>query len=150
MCVVGAPAVGAEGKRPAAADPDDQRSAKHQRTGARPVQLNELNEMEKSEIEMLRQLLKNYFKIVRERITDSVPKAIMLKLVNSLSEALHDHLIKSIDTEDDEVLANLTRESEEVSRNRNEVQERVKALERAEQVMQEVVQRLGLPVHQPP
>ena len=40
-----------------------------------------LNEREKLETEVLRQLLEYYFKIVRESITDSVPKAIMLKLV---------------------------------------------------------------------
>jgi hypothetical protein len=41
----------------------------HTHTGARPVQLNE---REKLETEVLRQLLEYYFKIVRESITDSV------------------------------------------------------------------------------
>ena len=102
---------------------------------SRPVHLND---REKLETEVLRQLLEYYFKIVRESITDSVPKAIMLKLVNALQNHLYQHLMESIDTDDDEVLAELTRESEEVSRKRKEVQERVKALKRAIQVMQEL------------
>ena len=58
--------------------------------------------------------------------------------VNSLQDQLYQHLMESIDTDDDDVLAELTRESEEVSRKRKEVQERVKALKRAIQVMQEL------------
>ena len=126
------PAVGAEGKRPAAADPDDPRSDKRQRT-------NQLNDWEKGQSHTLRQNIEKYFKIVRESISHSVPKAIMLKLVTSLSvEGLRHHLEESIDTDDDQVLADLTRESEEVSRKRKEVQERVKALRRADQAIQEV------------
>jgi vacuolar protein sorting-associated protein 1 len=136
------PAVGAEGKRPAAADPEDPRSDKRQRTRAGPVQLNELNEREKSQNKKLRMHIEKYFKIVRENITNSVPKAIMLKLVTSLSvEGLRHHLEESIDTDDDQVLADLMRESEEVSRKRKEVQERVKALKRAHQAIQEVGRR---------
>jgi hypothetical protein len=136
------PAVGAEGKRPAAADPEDPRSDKRQRTRAGPVQLNELNEREKYNNKMLRLHIEKYFKIVRENITHSVPKAIMLKLVTSLSvEGLRHHLEESIDTDDDQVLADLTRESEEVSRKRKEVQERVKALKRADQAIHEVGRR---------
>jgi len=104
-------------------------------TASRPIQLND---REKLETEVLRQLLEYYFKIVRESITDSVPKAIMLKLVNALQNNLYQHLMESIDTDDDEMLSELTRESEEVSRKRKEVQERVKALKRAIQVMQEL------------
>lgn len=58
--------------------------------------------------------------------------------MNSLQDQLYQHLMESIDTDDDDVLAELTRESEEVSRKRKEVQERVKALKRAIQVMQEL------------
>ena len=47
-----------------------------------------LNEREKLETEVLRQLLEYYFKIVRESITDSVPKAIMLKLVRVAAPVL--------------------------------------------------------------
>ena len=47
-----------------------------------------LNEREKLETEVLRQLLEYYFKIVRESITDSVPKAIMLKLVRAAAPVL--------------------------------------------------------------
>ena len=58
--------------------------------------------------------------------------------VNSLQDQLYQHLMESIDRDGDDVLAELTRESEEVSRKRKEVQERVKALKRAIQVMQEL------------
>ena len=39
-------------------------------------------------VKVLRQLLEYYFKIVRESITDSVPKAIMLKLVRVAAPVL--------------------------------------------------------------
>jgi len=94
----------------------------------------QLNEWEKSETEKLRQHVESSFKIVRGSITASVPKAILLKLVDSLSNDLHQHLMRSIHDTDDEVLADLTRESPEFSRKRKESQERVTVLERAFQV----------------
>jgi len=87
---------------------------------------------------VLRQLLEHYFRIVQASVIDSVPKAIMLTLVNSLQNNVYTHLMGSIYLHDDEALAALTRESEEVVRRRMEVIKLNLALRKAIAVMRDL------------
>jgi hypothetical protein len=58
-------------------------------TPHRPMATNlSLTEREVLEAKVLRQLLEHYFRIVQASVIDSVPKAIMLMLVNSLQRDL--------------------------------------------------------------
>jgi hypothetical protein len=97
-----------------------------------------LTEREVLEANVLRQLLEHYFRIVQASVIDSVPKAVMLTLVNSMQDSVYTHLMGSIYLHDDDALAGLTRESEEVVRRRNEVIKLNLALRKAIAVMRDL------------
>jgi hypothetical protein len=98
-----------------------------------------LSERESLEANVLRQLLEHYFKIVRAAVLDAVPKAIMLMMVNAITDHIQERLMQAIYlTEDDGAFGGLTRESEEVRRRRMEVKKLVTSLRRGIAVMREL------------
>ncbi|EKX42826.1 hypothetical protein GUITHDRAFT_111196 [Guillardia theta CCMP2712] len=91
-----------------------------------------------SESGILRQLLQQYFELVKRSTTDSIPKALMLKLVQSFETNLYPHLMQAIDLDNDEVVADLTKESLEIVRRRQEVDRLEGALRKAILVLREL------------
>jgi len=111
----------------------------HGSPSRRAAQSLSLTEREVLEAKVLRQLLEHYFRIVQASVIDSVPKAIMLMLVNSLQKDLYNHLMDAIYLHDDDAaLADLTRESEDVVRRRTELVKLTGALRQAIAVMRDV------------
>ncbi|XP_076906516.1 dynamin-related protein 3A-like [Bidens hawaiensis] len=81
-------------------------------------------------------LLESYYTIVRKNIQDFVPKAIMHFMVNRMKRELRNVLIKNLYRED--LFQNLLEETEEVSRNRNRVEETLRALQEASRLLDEI------------
>mmetsp|Transcript_16668 Transcript_16668/g.45377 ORF Transcript_16668/g.45377 Transcript_16668/m.45377 type:complete len:202 (+) Transcript_16668:2462-3067(+) len=104
-----------------------------------PAKVTKLTEKERLDANVLRQLLEHYFRIVRATVLDSVPKAIMLMMINLIQDKIQERLMQSIYlAEDDDAFSGLTRESEEVRRRRDDVKEQVACLRKAISVMREL------------
>eukprot|EP00286_Rhodomonas_abbreviata_P023109 CAMPEP_0181296234 /NCGR_PEP_ID=MMETSP1101-20121128/4588_1 /TAXON_ID=46948 /ORGANISM="Rhodomonas abbreviata, Strain Caron Lab Isolate" /LENGTH=787 /DNA_ID=CAMNT_0023401071 /DNA_START=45 /DNA_END=2408 /DNA_ORIENTATION=+ len=98
-----------------------------------------LSDREVLEANVLRQLLEHYFRIVRASVLDSVPKAIMLMMVNNIQENLHERLMQQIYlSKDDASFPDLTRESEDVRLKRAEARQLVQCLRKAIEVMRKL------------
>ncbi|KNA03442.1 hypothetical protein SOVF_209150 [Spinacia oleracea] len=92
-------------------------------------------EDEQTEVLVTRVLLKSYFDIVRKKVEDDVPKAVMHFLVNRLRRDLHSTFIQTIYKE--ELFVELLQENSEVMKKRKRTCEMYRVLQRAVQTLGE-------------
>ncbi|XP_074287055.1 dynamin-related protein 3A-like isoform X2 [Silene latifolia] len=96
----------------------------------------EPTEDEETEILVIRILLQSYFDIVRNKIEDDVPKAIMHFVVNHLKRDLHNSLIQTFYRED--LFEELLQENFDVKKKRKRAQEMFNVLQKAVQALDEI------------
>ncbi|KAF9197206.1 vacuolar protein sorting-associated protein 1 [Haplosporangium sp. Z 27] len=92
-----------------------------------------LSEREQIETEVIKLLISSYFNIVKRTVIDTVPKAIMLKLVNNSKEELQRELLQELYKAD--VLDELLKESELTQNRRKECKKMVEALQKADAIV---------------
>ncbi|KAI7818033.1 vacuolar sorting protein 1 [Gamsiella multidivaricata] len=92
-----------------------------------------LSEREQIETEVIKLLISSYFNIVKRTVIDTVPKAIMLKLVNNAKEELQRELLQELYKAD--VLDELLKESEFTQNRRKECKKMIEALQRADEIV---------------
>ena len=95
-----------------------------------------LNEREQRDCEVIEQLIKSYFYIVKKTIQDSVPKSIMHFLVNYVKDNLQSELVSSLYKQEE--IASLLSESEHIGQRRKEAAEMLDALQKASQIISEI------------
>ncbi|KAL5966436.1 Dynamin-1-like protein [Taenia solium] len=100
------------------------------------VQQHQLTATEKRDCDLISQLIRSYFQIVRKNILDSVPKAIMNFLVNYVKDNLQSELVSNLYKNDE--YDGLLKESENVAQRRREASEMLRGLQRANQIISEV------------
>lgn len=104
-----------------------------------PLSLNSSEMHSEHEAEALavtKQLLESYYTIVRKKVQDSVPKAIMHFLVNHTKRELCNVLIENLYRES--LFQKLLQETDEVSLKRKHVEETLIALQEASQLLDEL------------
>lgn len=77
-----------------------------------------LSEREQVETEIIKLLIQSYFNIVKRTVTDMVPKAIMLNLIQRSKEELQRELLREL--YNNEVLDDLLKESDFTQQRRKE------------------------------
>ncbi|KAF9381475.1 vacuolar protein sorting-associated protein 1 [Podila verticillata] len=92
-----------------------------------------LSEREQIETEVIKLLISSYFNIVKRTVIDTVPKAIMLNLVNTAKEELQRELLQELYKT--EVLDELLKESEFTQNRRKECKKMIEALQRADEIV---------------
>ncbi|KAF9977050.1 vacuolar protein sorting-associated protein 1 [Actinomortierella ambigua] len=92
-----------------------------------------LSEREQIETEVIKLLIQSYFNIVKRTVIDTVPKAIMLNLVNMAKEELQRELLQELYKT--EVLDELLKESESTQNRRKECRKMIEALQKADEVV---------------
>ncbi|KAF9571000.1 vacuolar protein sorting-associated protein 1 [Mortierella alpina] len=92
-----------------------------------------LSEREQIETEVIKLLISSYFNIVKRTVIDTVPKAIMLNLVNTAKEELQRELLQELYKT--EVLDELLKESEFTQNRRKECRKMIEALQRADEIV---------------
>ena len=97
-----------------------------------------LSERELTETRLITSLLDSYFSIVKKNIQDSVPKAIMLLLVNASKSAVQNELVSALyqPTAFDDLLS----EVEDVATQRSRSKELLAALQEAASTISEVME----------
>ncbi|KAF9918244.1 vacuolar protein sorting-associated protein 1 [Lobosporangium transversale] len=95
-----------------------------------------LSEREQIETEVIKLLISSYFNIVKRTVIDTVPKAIMLKLVNNAKEELQRELLQELYKTD--VLDELLKESELTQNRRKECKKMIEALRKADEIVSSV------------
>lgn len=83
---------------------------------------------------VIEHLINTYFNIVRKTVQDSVPKIIMHSMVNHLTDNLQRLLVSQLYSPD--LIKDLLTESEEVTKFRKEVEERISCLKMAADILQ--------------
>jgi len=96
----------------------------------------QLNPREQRDCQVIEQLIKSYFYIVRKSIQDSVPKSIMHFLVNFVKDNLQSELVSSLYKQEE--IAKLLSESEHIGQRRKEAGEMLNALQKAGQIISEI------------
>jgi replication fork clamp-binding protein CrfC len=96
------------------------------------------------EIELLEALLDAYFTIVRKSIQDTIPKAVMLLMVDSVKTALHNELIQEIYRESN--FDTLLGENPDIVMKREQCKSMLKLLRGAKDILLEVREVSALPV----
>lgn len=96
----------------------------------------DLTTREQIETDLIKNLIVNYFKIVRKNIQDTVPKAIMHFLVNWIKENIQSELVSHLYRED--LFESLLEESPHVASKRKQTAEMLQALKRANKVLAEI------------
>ena len=91
---------------------------------------------EQLETDIIRSLLVSYFGIVRKNLLDSVPKAIMHFLVNSVRANVQEELVIALYKEDE--FADMLCEADDTVRRRDEASKLVASLERASRIFDEL------------
>ena len=91
---------------------------------------------EQLETDIIRSLLVSYYGIVRKNLLDSVPKAIMHFLVNSVRANIQEELVIELYREDE--FADMLREADDAVRRRADCVKLVGTLERAQRVVDEL------------
>ncbi|KAF9096613.1 vacuolar protein sorting-associated protein 1 [Mortierella sp. AM989] len=89
-----------------------------------------LSEREQIETELL---ISSYFNIVKRTVIDTVPKAIMLNLVNTAKDELQRELLQELYKT--EVLDELLKESEFTQNRRKECKKMIEALQKADEIV---------------
>ena len=97
---------------------------------------NKLSNKEQMEIEIVRSLIESYFAIVRDKILDSIPKAIMHFLVNYVQEMLQTELVGALWRP--ELFGELLQEDHQVAEQRARTVTMKEALGRAMEIVTEV------------
>ncbi|KAG0280802.1 vacuolar protein sorting-associated protein 1 [Linnemannia exigua] len=92
-----------------------------------------LSEREQIETEVIKLLISSYFNIVKRTVIDTVPKAIMLNLVNNAKEELQRELLQELYKAD--VLDELLKESEFTQNRRKECKKMIEALQKADEIV---------------
>ncbi|KAI8604261.1 Dynamin central region-domain-containing protein [Dissophora ornata] len=92
-----------------------------------------LSEREQIETEVIKLLISSYFNIVKRTVIDTVPKAIMLNLVNNAKEELQRELLQELYKT--EVLDELLKESEFTQTRRKECKKMIEALQKADEIV---------------
>ncbi|KAI1295246.1 vacuolar protein sorting-associated protein 1 [Mortierella claussenii] len=92
-----------------------------------------LSEREQIETEVIKLLISSYYNIVKRTVIDTVPKAIMLNLVNNAKEELQRELLQELYKTD--VLDELLKESELTQNRRKECKKMIEALQRADEIV---------------
>ncbi|KAG0224603.1 vacuolar protein sorting-associated protein 1 [Actinomortierella wolfii] len=92
-----------------------------------------LSEREQIETEVIKLLIQSYFNIVKRTVIDTVPKAIMLNLVNMAKEELQRELLQELYKT--EVLDELLKESEFTQNRRKECRKMIEALQKADEIV---------------
>ncbi|KAF9206110.1 vacuolar protein sorting-associated protein 1 [Haplosporangium sp. Z 27] len=92
-----------------------------------------LSEREQIETEVIKLLISSYFNIVKRTVIDTVPKAIMLNLVNTAKEELQRELLQELYKA--EVLDELLQESEFTQNRRKECKKMIEALQKADEIV---------------
>ena len=87
-------------------------------------------------MDIIRSLLVSYYGIVRKNLQDSVPKAVMHFLVNSVRQNVQNELVAQLYKEDE--FNEMLREAPDAVRRRQECATLVSALERASRVVEEL------------
>ncbi|KAI8362837.1 Dynamin central region-domain-containing protein [Mortierella sp. GBAus27b] len=95
-----------------------------------------LSEREQIETEVIKLLISSYFNIVKRTVIDTVPKAIVLNLVNMAKDELQRELLQELYKTD--VLEELLQESEATQNRRKECKKMVEALQKADEVVASV------------
>lgn len=98
------------------------------------------SDQEGIQVEVTRVLVESYFDIVRKNLQDSVPKALMHFMVNSVRRGLQQHLIRSMYRE--ELLEDLMAEQEDIAVRRTKCQKNIRLLQSAIKVLESVPQEL--------
>ena len=91
---------------------------------------------EKLETDIIRSLLVSYYGIVRKNLLDSVPKAIMHFLVNSIRTNIQEELVIELYREDE--FSDMLKEADDAVRKRDEAGKLVSTLERASRIFDEL------------
>uniref|UniRef100_A0A5B7C9S5 Putative dynamin-related protein 3A-like n=1 Tax=Davidia involucrata TaxID=16924 RepID=A0A5B7C9S5_DAVIN len=94
------------------------------------------SEQEAIEIAITKLLLRSYYDIVRKKIEDSVPKAIMHFLVNHSKRELHNVLIQNLYREN--LFEEMLQETEEMAMKRRHAQETFRVLQQASRTLDEL------------
>ncbi|KAI8606458.1 Dynamin central region-domain-containing protein [Dissophora ornata] len=92
-----------------------------------------LSEREQIETEVIKLLISSYFNIVKRTVIDTVPKAIMLKLVVTAKDELQRELLQELYKA--EVLDELLKESEFTQNRRKECKTMIEALQKADEIV---------------
>lgn len=96
-----------------------------------------LNEKEEMETHLILSLLSSYFGIVKKNLTDSIPKAVMAFLVNSVKDSLQNFLVSELYRE--ELFSGLLQEDENVEKERSRLKLSLEAYKKAANALSEVV-----------
>ncbi|CAE7230638.1 dnm1l [Symbiodinium pilosum] len=96
----------------------------------------EPSEKERMDTELLKSLLLSYFTIVKRKIIDSVPKAIMHFMVNSAQESLHAECIAELYKSD--LVAQLLQEPEELRQKRRSCEAKLAELQKAQDLLAQI------------
>lgn len=91
---------------------------------------------EKRDVNIIRGLIKSYFKIVLKNIQDSVPKTIMHNMVNYVKEHLQSQLVGVLYKPED--IKELLKESDDVCEKRIEAIKMLEALKKASVIISEI------------
>eukprot|EP00761_Pharyngomonas_kirbyi_P009674 gb/GECH01009692.1/.p1 GENE.gb/GECH01009692.1/~~gb/GECH01009692.1/.p1 ORF type:complete len:632 (+),score=174.66 gb/GECH01009692.1/:1-1896(+) len=91
---------------------------------------------ERVEMDIIRVLLVEYFGIIRKNITDSVPKSVMHFLVNKSKQNMQTELVSNLYKDD--LFDELLEENQEIADKRRAANDMLKALRRAQDIINEV------------
>lgn len=100
-----------------------------------------ISESEQLRIDITRQLVPSYFNIVRRNLTDGIPKAIMLCLVNEVKEQMQNALLDVLYKRDDSgqnKVEKLLEEDADFTRQKTRCQEFLRLLDEAAATVREV------------
>ncbi|KOS19191.1 Vacuolar protein sorting-associated protein 1 [Escovopsis weberi] len=95
-----------------------------------------LSERENIEVEVIKLLISSYYNIVKRTMTDMVPKAIMLTLVQFTKDEMQRELLENMYRTD--TLDELLKESDFTIRRRKECQQMVESLGKASEIVSQV------------
>jgi len=91
---------------------------------------------EQYECEIIKQLLVQYFQIVRKNVSDSVPKLIMCFLVNKSKNTLQSELVRKMYKED--LFKELLKENDDIANKRKATQKMLQVLQKAQNIINEI------------
>jgi len=96
----------------------------------------EPSEKERMDTELLKSLVASYFSIVKRKIVDSVPKAIMRFMANTVRDSVHHECVAELYKT--ELFASLLQEAEDVQRSRQQCERTLAELRCAQDILARV------------
>jgi dynamin 1-like protein len=97
---------------------------------------NPASERELTEMQVIKDLMDSYFKVVRKNFIDLVPKTIMFFLVNHIKDAMQNELVSELYREAE--IAGLMKEADDVAQRRQTCTEMQDLLSKALEIVNEV------------